>query len=348
VTTVDLATEIGPLRLKNPVMAASCEATMTEADIVACLDAGAGAVVAKSVNESPAAARQLNIAEYVLLDRAGNHVEWPDRTGDETLLCRSGLAQHGLDDWLGVLERASRHARKLDAHVIGSITVAEPGPAATIARRMAEVVSAVELNVGAPHAREASAVRQLTGPDLVAGYTATVRAGLDVPLLVKLPAQADSPTELARAAYRAGADAVTLIGRFNGFWPDLRTGAPLLGSWGAVGGGTLPTSLYWVSKTAAAEPGLPVVGTNGARRGADVARFLLSGAAAVELATAVLLRGPAVLGECVRELAAVLAEAGFRRASDAIGVAVARAARYAEIPERALPAQPWRTPPRPR
>lgn len=340
---VGLATEVGPLRLKNPVMAASCEATMTEADIVACLDAGAGAVVAKSVNESEAAARQLNIAEYVLLDGAGDQVDWPERAGDETLLCRSGLAQTSLDDWLAMLERASRHARGLDAHVIGSITVAEPGPAAGIARRMAEVVSAVELNVGAPHGREAAAVRQLTGPDMVAEYTRVVRAGLDVPLIVKLPAQADSPSELAHAARRAGADAVTMIGRFNGFWPDVRTGAPLLGSWGAVGSGAmLPTSLYWVSKTAAADPGLPVVGTNGARCGTDVARFLLSGARAVELATAVMLRGPAVLGECVRELTTVLADAGYRRAADAIGVAVARAARYADIPERETPAQPWR------
>lgn len=345
-TGVDLTTEIGPLRLKNPVLAASCETTMTEADIVACLDAGAGAVVAKSVNESPAAARQLNIAEYVLLDGAGNQVDWRDRSGGETLLCRSGLAQQSLDDWLAMLGRANRHARGLGAHVIGSITVAEPAPAAEIARRMAEVVSAVELNVGAPHGREAAAVRQLTGPELVAEYTATVRAGLDVPLIVKLPAQADSPTELALAARRAGADAVTMIGRFNGFWPDLRTGAPLLGSWGAVGnGGTLPTSLYWVSKTAVAAPDLPVVGTNGARTGEDVARFLLSGAAAVELATSVMLRGPAVLGECVRRLAAVLGAAGFRRAADAIGVAVTKAAAYAEIPERDHPAQPWRTPP---
>ncbi|WNF00901.1 hypothetical protein PS467_38995 [Streptomyces luomodiensis] len=340
----DLSTTIGPLRLKNPVMAASSEATMTERGILACLDAGAGAVVAKSVNESPAAARQLLIADYALLDRAGDQVDWRRRGGDETLLCRSGLAS--LDGWLAMLERTGRRARDLGAHIIGSITVAEPEPAARIAREMAQVVSAVELNIGAPHGREATAVRQVTGAEMVRHYTSTVRAALDAPLIVKLPAQADSPLALAAAARGAGADAVAMIGRFNGFWPDPVTSEPVLGSWGAVGGpGMLPVSLYWVSKTFAADRELPLVGTNGARSGADVARFLLSGARAVELASAVLLRGPEVLSGCVRDLGAVLAAGGYARVTDAIGAAVDRARSYADIPARAEPPRPWETDP---
>ena len=316
---------------------------MAEADIIACLDAGAGAVVAKSVNESPAAARQLNIAEYALVNAAGHEVSWSENNGDETLFCRSGLAQETLDDWLAILDRANRHAYGLDAHVIGSITVADADPAAEIARRMSEVVSAVELNVGAPHGREATAVRQITDTDIVEHYTRTVRAKSDLPLIVKLPAQADNPVELAVAARKAGADAVTLMGRFNGFWPDVRTGAPLLGSWGAVGSGAmLPVSLYWVSKTAAADPDTPIIGTGGARSGADVARFLLSGARAVELASAVMLRGPSVLSDCVHQLRAVLEEGGFHRVADTIGHAVGQAHSYVDIPEQDKPVRAWR------
>ena len=63
----DLSVSVGGLRLKNPVIAGSSEFTMSAAGIDACLDAGAAAVVAKSVNESAAAARQLETAEYTLL-----------------------------------------------------------------------------------------------------------------------------------------------------------------------------------------------------------------------------------------------------------------------------------------
>lgn len=338
----DLTVRLGPLQLKNPVMAASCEATMTEADILACIDAGAGAVVAKSVNESPAAARQLNIAEYALLDRGGALRAWPDRTGQESLLCRSGLCQQPLEEWLALLERVNRYARAHDAHVIGSVTVAEPEPAAAMARAMAEVTGAIELNVGAPHGREASAVRQATGTELVAHYTRTVRAAVDAPLIVKLPAQSDDPAQLADAARRAGADVVALMGRHNGFWPDVHTGRPVLDSWGAVGGPEmLPLSLYWVSKAYLAQREAPLIGSNGARSGTDVARFLLSGASAVELASVLLLRGPQALTECIREFDELLHRVGYPSSSAALGVAAERARPYAAIPEQTQPYFPW-------
>ncbi|WP_020501641.1 dihydroorotate dehydrogenase [Sciscionella marina] len=341
--TADLSTAIGPLALKNPVIAASCEATIDEHGLRACLDAGAGAVVAKSVNESPAAARQLNIAEYALLGREGSRVEWGSQSGTESLLCRSGLAQDSLDDWLAMLGRVRAHADSLGAHLIGSITVAEAEPAARIARELATVTSAVELNVGAPHGREAGAVRQLTGPELVAHYTRTVRAGLDAPLIVKLPAQSDDPLALARAARESGADAVTMIGRFTGFWPDIDSGVPVLGSAGAVGGpGMLPVSLYWAAKAFTAGA-TPLIGTNGARDGSDIARFLLSGACAVQLASAILLRGPEMLTECVRELDEVLTAAGYPDVRGMIGRAARRSRGYAEIPENPAPVRPWET-----
>ena len=56
-----LATTIGGLRLRNPVICASGEPVMTEAGIRAALAAGVAGVIAKSVNERPDAARQLDM-----------------------------------------------------------------------------------------------------------------------------------------------------------------------------------------------------------------------------------------------------------------------------------------------
>jgi hypothetical protein len=55
----------------------------------------------------------------------------------------------------------------------------------------------------------------------------------------------DRHVDLALPAADNGADAVALIGRLNGFVPNVDTWAPELGSWVAVGGGwMLPVSLY--------------------------------------------------------------------------------------------------------
>jgi dihydroorotate dehydrogenase len=339
-----LGVVVGGLAARNPVWIGSSELTMSLAGIKACVDAGAGAVVAKSVNESEAARRQLSIARYVFTD----DVHEPRADGEarprDGLLNRSGLAQVELPQWLDTLAEAQAYAAARGSAVIGSITVAEAAPAARIAAGLATVVPAVELNVGAPHGREAAggAVRQLTEAESVARTVATVRAAASVPLLVKLPGQASDVLALAAAAYESGADAVTLVGRYPGFLPDLATGSAVMGSWGAWSSpGCLPMSLYWVSKAAVQfGPAASIIGTNGARTGADVARFLASGARAVEMVTAAWIGGPHVARTIITDLQRYLDQTGQTWPS-LIGIAARQARPYTDIvPDGPVP-QPW-------
>jgi len=339
----DLSTRLAGFTLANPVIAASCEFTMTEEGIRQCVDAGASAVVAKSVNESPDAAKQLDIADYTLLDAGLNPVTWDATTGDETLFSQSGLAQSTVDDWLAMLESAQGYARTQGSMVIGSVTVAGAEGAANLARLMAEVVPAVEINVGAPHGREAAAVSQLTGADAVEHYVRTIRAATGVPLIVKLPGQSGDIIGMAEAAANHGADVVAMIGRLNGFVPNLQTWQPELRSWGAVGGPwMLPVSLYWVSKCRKAlGDRFPLIGTNGARDGLDVARFLLSGANAVELATALLTRGPEAIRTTIHDLTSYLDQHGMPALGELIGASVRQAKTYGELAPVDPPHRPW-------
>jgi dihydroorotate dehydrogenase len=321
--------DVGGLAAANPVWVGSSELTMTLDGIAACVDAGAGAVVAKSVNESAAARRQLSIADYAFVSGDGRARPAGSARRGDGLLNRSGLAQVELDDWLSLLASAVAHGAPRGCPVLGSITLGDPAAAARIGRVLAAVVPAVELNIGAPHGREARAVRQLTEVDAVAEAVRTVRAAVGVPLFVKLPGQASDVVALARAARSAGADAVGLVGRYPGFLPDLDGGA-VLGSWGAWSSpGCLPMSLYWVSKAYAALD-VPVVGTNGARTADDVLRFLASGAQAVEVVTALWIGGPAVLRELVEGVAGI--------GADFVGSALAGAREYADVPPALSPA----------
>lgn len=175
----DLTTRLGPLTLANPFIASSSELTMTAAGIRACVDAGVGAVVAKSINESPAAAAQLDIADYMLVDQDLHAVEWSTADRSASLFNRSGLAGGSLNSWVAMLQAANSYAESRGSLVIGSITVAEAEGAATLAQRLSEVVPAIELNVGAPHGREARAVRQVTAAAEVGRYVETVRARIE-------------------------------------------------------------------------------------------------------------------------------------------------------------------------
>jgi dihydroorotate dehydrogenase (NAD+) catalytic subunit len=170
--------------------------------------------------------------------------------------------------------------------------------------------------------------------DAVRALVSVVRAATALPLTVKLPGEGDL-VELARAARDAGADIVCLAGRTLGFLPDLRTRRPVLGTFGAVGGGwALPVTLRWIAKTRLAlGPELPLVGTNGARQGEDVVRFLLAGASAVQLASAVLIEGPGTLTRAIEEVGRYLGE-HLLDARDLVGEAADAVQTYEEAAMR--------------
>jgi dihydroorotate dehydrogenase (NAD+) catalytic subunit len=342
---MDLSADLGRITLKNALICASSEFTMTAAGIKAALDAGAAAVVAKSVNESPAAARQLDTADYVLLDRNWNIVPWEKANPEhDSLFCRSGLAKTPLKEWLKLLAELDQYAWTKNSYVLGSITVADAAPAAEIAAQMeAAGLRWIELNLSAPHGREASAVRQITASAIVGDYVRQVRQATGLPLAVKLTAQSEDVVALAKEAVANGADMLVMIGRSPGFLPDIETYQPVLGSWGAIGvRWSLPTSLYWVSKCWLALPReVPLIGTNGARCADDAIRFLLSGARAVEFASLVLTQGPRVFTEMLESLLNYGKRKNISRLSELVGKAADSSKSYQSLPTVFRSSYPW-------
>jgi dihydroorotate dehydrogenase len=331
-----LAVSAAGLRLKNPVIAGSGEATMTLDGMVAALEAGAAAVVAKSTNGSAAAREQLGSAEYALLDDRWRPIAFdPHVAGSAaftprsvSLFNRSGLVDVPFDRWLKTLVEADRAARERDAYVIGSLIPSNVDDEVAMAKEMqAAGLRWIELNVGAPHAREA-APGAITAGDQAAAVASLVepfRQAVSIPLTVKLGGQGEV-AGMAAAAVNAGADAVCIAGRFPAFVPDVETRRPVLGTFGAIGGAwALPMALRWIAAARAGlGPGVSLIGTNGARDGLDVARFLLAGAAAVEMTTVVMTDGPGAITTALEQLAEYLhgqgvnAEALIGEAADAV------------------------------
>jgi dihydroorotate dehydrogenase (NAD+) catalytic subunit len=318
----ELGMRLGSIALKSPVVCGSGEHVADEAALRAAVEAGAAAVVAKSTNESEAGRRQWEVREHVLLDGG-------------SLFNRSGLVPLPWDEWLEILARVDDYAREHAAYVVASII---PGDREALPRLASEVQSAglrwLELNISAPHAGESragSVVRADTVED-AAALTAAVREVISIPLTVKLSGEGIDVVATAAAVRAAGADHVAMIGRHMAFIPDLATRRPLLGTFGAIGGDwALPLTLRWVAKTRLATgPDLPIIGTNGARDGGDVARLLLAGASAVQVATSVIVEGFAALGRITEELRSYLAEQDMD-ASELVGEAADAARTYEEI-----------------
>jgi dihydroorotate dehydrogenase (NAD+) catalytic subunit len=333
----DLSIRIGSLELKNPVVCASGEWVTTADALRGAIDAGAAAVVAKSTNESEAAKRQLASAESALLD-----AEWkpsPNGRSSRTvsLFNRSGLVDCGFDEWVETLAEADAYARGRDAFVVASLIPAGLEELPRMAGAFEEAgLRWLELNVGAAHGEEAEAgAIELVGhAERVSELVSRLRAVVSLHLTVKLPSQGDV-LGMAAAAREAGADSICLVGRPLAFLPDLVTRRPVLGTFGAIGGGwALPLTLRWVAKARLRlGPGVPLIATNGVRSGDDVARALLAGASAAQLGTAVWTEGFVALTGALEGLERYLAAQGVS-AQELVGEAADTVMTYEEAAQR--------------
>lgn len=334
-----LETSIGTLMLRNPVIAGSAEHLIDHEGVRRALRAGAGAVVVKSINESAAAKDQLQRAEYLVLDADWQPIPWgKDAPRHAYIACRSGLTPMAFAPWLEQTARLDREAAGQDAYVVASLILSGLEALLDMARQVEQAgIRALEVNIGTPYASQAAkgAVSTELDPARVTAIVSAVRAAVRLPLWIKISGQSERVPELARAAKDAGADAVIMAGRSLGLIPDLETMAPMLSTALGVGGGwNLPLTCHWLALSRAAlGPAFPLIGTNGAQSGLDVARMLLAGAHAVEMTSAVMMRGTAVIADALRDLDAYCAAKGVTAAA-LVGRAADQRKTFADMPLR--------------
>jgi dihydroorotate dehydrogenase len=329
-----LRTAIGAFPLRNPVICGSGEPVMTESGIKAALRAGVAGVIAKSVNEQPAAARQLDRASYVRLDSAGVPTAQPGTS----LFNRSGLSQRATAEWFAAIATIDRAVSFEGKFVAASLVYAGSEGAVSIATAARQAgLRVFELNVGAPHASEAApgAIAQETDPGRLTDLVRQVRAVTEgMQLWVKLTGLSSNLPALATAARSGGADAVCMMGRFMGLVPDLDNFAPVLGTSAAYGGGwALPIVCRFLALTRKATGGaLALMGTNGVRSGGDVLRMALCGASATELLSIVMHEGFGGLTRVIAELETFLTTRDLTF-GDLIGRTADALTTYGEQPE---------------
>jgi dihydroorotate dehydrogenase (NAD+) catalytic subunit len=302
----DLTTKLGSLTLPNPVLTASgCAASGQELhqffDV-----ATLGAVVTKSIMMRPRSGRP-----------TPRMAETPSG-----MLNSIGLQGPGIDSFVeNDLPWLAEHGARAVVSIAGSHTEEY----VALARRLYgnPAVSMIEVNISCPNVENRGQVFACD-PAASGRVIGAVRRAADpkVPVFAKLSPDVTDITVIARACAEAGADGLSLINTLLGLVIDTDTLAPAVGgiTGGLSGPAIRPVALRCVWQVHQALPHLPILGMGGIRSGLDALQFVLAGASAVSVGTAVF-GDPSAPARVLAELDQALDERAFATVADAVGVA---------------------------
>lgn len=230
-----------------------------------------------------------------------------------------GLQNPGLEHFLTV---DLPWLRRFDTKIIVNVVGHTPGEYEDVSRAVssAEGVGALELNVSCPNIEGGLAfgtdVRELA---LLVGR---VRKVTSLPLFVKLSPNVTDPVPFARAAVEEGADGLSLINTVLGLAIDVKRRRAVLGRGvgGLSGPAIKPIALRFVYEVRNVLD-VPVIGMGGVARAEDALEFLLAGASAVAVGTA-LFKDPWAAVNLVRDLGPLMEKEGFESVAAATGAAL--------------------------
>ena len=299
---VKLETKIGKLILKNPVMAASGTFGYAE-EFKEFIDLKKlGAIVTKTITINP---------------RKGNPMPRTCETA-AGMLNAIGLENPGLKsfikDKLPILKR-------IETPIVVSIaSEGSPEEFVALAKRLDLIkeISALELNISCPNLK----AKKLISQDPVATYevVAAVRRSTGKTLITKLSPNVTDITDIAKAAEKAGSDAVSLVNTFSGMAIDINTGkSKIANGTGGLSGPAIKTIALRMVWEAVNAVNIPVIGIGGIMTTNDAIEFIMAGAAAVQVGTANFVN-PGTTEEIIDGLTKYLKQNKMERISSLRGV----------------------------
>ena len=294
-------TTVAGIRLSNPMMLASGILDENGYTMLEILKKGAAAVVTKSIGTS---------------ERTGYKppVVVPIQGG---LLNAIGLANPGIKNFRGEMEIALRGNKP----VVGSIFGATADEFLQLALDMEEYgATAVELNLSCPHVA-GYGTEVGSDPQLVEDIVTALKSKLKIPVFAKLSPNVTNIVDIANAAHRA--DALVLINTVRAMSIDIHARkAVLTNRYGGLSGPAIKNVgvryVYEVKK----ETGKEIIGVGGIENANDLVEYVMAGASAVQIGTALYTQGKDIFSRIEANLEKFMEAEGFNRISEMIGVAV--------------------------
>ncbi|MBF0467360.1 MAG: dihydroorotate dehydrogenase [Desulfamplus sp.] len=299
---MDLSVDINGLRLSNPVMTASGTfGYASEYKNLVNLD-GLGGIIVKGLSLNPSAG---NPSPRVVETACG-------------LLNAVGLENVGVKAFI---RDKLPFLRTLKSPVFVNIygkQIEEYGELASIIDTL-QGIAGIEVNISCPNVTAGGAAFGVD-PLAAAKVVQQVRQCTSKHVMVKLSPNVTDIVEIAKAVEGAGADSISLINTLTGLAIDSETFKPLLANvtGGLSGPAIKPVALRMVWQVAG-NVKIPVIGIGGIATATDAIEFIIAGATAVQVGTAVLV-DPDCLGKIIRGISTFLKRKGFTSPDQIRGV----------------------------
>jgi len=291
----DLKTTYMGIELANPVVVGACSLSKNVDSIRKLEDAGAGALVIKSLFEE-----QIQIERRNLDDELGQH----DDMFAEAVSLFPAVEHGGPKEFIFWLKEA-RKAVKMP--LIASLNAVETDTWVEWAKQLADTgVDGLELNFYSPPLDIAATAADIEEAELE--VLSSVVEAVKLPVSVKLHPHYTSLMNVASRFTDAGAKALVLFNRL--FEPDIdvEAEAQRIAPGLSRPGDTL-AAVRWIALLAGrVETGL--VGSGGIGSGRDAAKMILAGASAVQVVSTLYRHGMDGLGGIIGELGAWMDERG--------------------------------------
>ena len=182
-------------------------------------------------------------------------------------------------------------------------------------------IDAIEINISCPNVKEGG-VAFGNYPDMSAQVVEACRRVTRKPLITKLSPNQTDIRENARRCIEAGSDALSVINTIMGMAIDVHSRRPIIGNvqGGLSGPAIKPIALLKVHQVyeVARRHGIPIIGQGGISTATDALEFIIAGASAVGIGTA-LFYDPMVCKRVNEGITEYLRENGFGSVTELIG-----------------------------
>jgi len=345
---VDLSVEFMGIKFKNPFLLASVPAATPEGFAKAAIAGWGGGIIWGGSEHHPLSFARGYIPRDIV--RIGKPPQW--WAYENTLCYRDPISyQHGeYKHPPDMVEAAVRKAK--DSGIPVGCTIAEGKKVSSWANNALAAdrggADFIELNMSGPWLPGVGlsvGVHQ----DIMTDIVQAVRKASRLPVMVKLNAslQRDVLAESARAAVKAGANAISITNTFAGIiGVDVETGMPLAcemdingklrGIIGGISGPAIkPMGLRGVAEVRKAVD-VPISGIGGITDWESAVEYMLLGASTVQIGTAAMLYGHRLIKEMLKGLSGYMERKGYTNLKDFVGMT---SQKYAVGEAWAAPAQ---------
>lgn len=298
---VSLRTDVGSITLERPGMVASGIMDETGPSMVRMLENGAGAVVTKSVGLQPNAGH----ANPCFMEVSGGYVN------------AMGLPNPGIDLFKEEMDVAVPAGK-----IVGSVYGASAEDFSTLAGRMEDYgACAVELNLSCPHAK-GYGMEVGTDPKMVGDIVSAVKSAVSIPVWAKLTPNTHILADIGMAVQDAGGDAVVAINTLKAMVISPEFARPILSNrfGGLSGDAVKPVGVRAVYDLRTVLD-IPIVGVGGISCWRDAAEYIMAGASAFQVGSAIGTVGIDVFERINEGLAGFMEEYGYGSIESMVGVA---------------------------